>query len=725
MQIEENLLYGNGDKAHAQSVATGTEPTTRVAIERSQLFEEINKTEISPTRGNIYRDGCLKLLSQMAPFQGRKFIITDGANDCGFDALFIDEPSPERRVIHAIQSKLGGRPQALKEDFGKITEFLTDHDSVKSNEELRPLLHLLKNLKKEDGKIQTITYIQYIFYEDSDAAAPTSVSERDRKRIENSFQSEVVDIIEDIDPRIEFEPIRIFTFSDIGMLVYDPSAMKLNVPFDGGRCLPYSYGEDGNATKGWSGLVKLKDLVESVRGFAWMDFLQRGNVRDYLGDKNLVNQALYRSLLEAPQDLCVKHNGIKFVCGGYDPETTEMIAPGIANGGQTINTLLKFAREYEHTPEGKAALENTIEVKIIVPATDKLRRAIIAASNTQSPVKAWEHLATDPAMIDLANSVNSVKFKTPLSQLTRFHFSLKEGDPKRKPAADSALCANLTLLDFVQLAYITTEGSAGAVARTNGFASDGGEYTNKLKEVYGDFNSPYFIDLFKTIAILRTHMKLAARKHQTAGVFKDTYPRLFFAILYKFINKQLRFKHKQKRGHALLKCFLKEYEKGKIELEPIIELAYVGWRRYLKSGYEISEDDQVKTKEGWWTKDYPGGFGSAPRTAVTGLAGYLHAKCNDLYAEEYVGFLRGLWSSMREVGNLIERKGIHEAVKIINADPDHEDYFLFYDKFNVLKKDIPMNSSTDIIDVSGGNNDGKDVWFEHGPWRDEETETNV
>ena len=720
MTSKENLLYGNGDKAYAQSVATGTEPTTRVAIERSQLFEEINKTEIPLTRGNIYRDGCLKLLSQMEPLQGRKFTITDGANDYGFDALSIDEPSPERRVIHAIQSKLGGCTQDLKKDFGKITEFLTGYDSVSHNKQLKTFGNVL-----DSESIKTITYIQYVFYDGPDAAGLTPVSEREKKRIENSFQSEVVDIIEDIDPRIEFEPIRIYTFSDIGKLVYDPSAMKLKVPFDRGVCLDHEHEEDGKVTRSWSGLVKLKDLGENVRDFAWMDFLQRGNVRDYLGDKNLVNQALWRSLLEAPQDLCVKHNGIKFVCGGYDPETTEMIAPGIANGGQTINTLLKFAREHEHTPEGKAALENTIEVKIIVPATDKLRRAIIAASNTQSPVKAWEHLATDPAMIDLANDVNGAEPKTPLSQLTRFHFSLKEGDPKRKPAADSALCANLTLLDFVQLAYVTIEGSAGTVAWTNGFASDGGEYTNKLKEVYGDFNSPYFIDLFKTIAILRTHMKLAARKHQTAGVFYDTYPRLFFAILYKFINKQLRFKHKQKRGHALLKCFLKEYEKGKIELEPIIELAYVGWRRYLKSGYEISEDDQVKTKEGWWTKDYPDGFGSAPRTAVTGLAGYLHSRCNDLYAEEYVGFLRGLWSSLREVGTLIERKGIHEAVKIINKDPNHEEYFLFYDKFNVLKKNIPVKSSTDIIDISGDSNDGKDTWFEYGTSGLEETETSV
>ena len=714
MQIEESLLYGNGDKAYVQSAATGTEPTARVAMERSQLFEEINKTEKTLTRGNTYRDGCLKLLGQMEPFQGRKFIITDGANDCGFDALFIDDPSPERRVIHAIQSKLGGCPRVLKDDFSKIPKLLTGHDSVEYNKKLNPLINVL-----ESKSIKTITYIQYVFCEDSDAAAPTSVSERDKKRIENNFQSEVVDITEDIDPRIEFEPIRIFTFSDIGMLVYDPSAMKLNVPFDGGRCLPYSYGEEGNVTKSWSGLVKLKDLVENVRDFAWMDFLQRGNV----------NKALWRSLLEAPQDLCVKHNGIKFVCGGYDPETTEMIAPGIANGGQTINTLLKFAREHEHTPEGKAALKNTIEVKIIVPATDKLRRAIIAASNTQSPVKAWEHLATDPAMIDLANSVNSVKFKTPLSQLTRFHLSLKEGDPKRKPAADSALCANLTLLDCVQLAYITTKGSAGAPYKTANFSPDGGPYINDLKEAYGDFNSRHFIDLFKTIAILKSYMKAAARKYQTGGVFFDPYPRLFFAILYKLISKQLRFKHKKKRGHDLLKCFLKEYEKGKIELEPIIELAYVGWRRYLKSGYPTGEDDQAnKTKEmnGLWKKDSERGFGElAVHEMSSGPAAYLHQQCNELYIEDYVGNLRGLWSSLREVGNLIERKGIHEAVKIINKDPDHEDYFLFHDEFDVLQKDIPMNSSTDIIDVSGDNNDGKDVWFEHGPWRDEETETNV
>lgn len=723
MQIEENLLYGNGDKAYAQSAATGTEPTARVAMERSQLFEEINKTEKSLTRGNTYRDGCLKLLGQMEPFQGRKFTITDGANDCGFDALFIDEPSPERRVIHAIQSKLGGCPRVLKDDFIKIPKLLTGHDSVKCNRKLDPLIHVL-----ESKSIKTITYIQYVFYEDSDATAPTSISEGDKKRIKNSFQSEVVDITEDIDPRIEFEPIRIFTFSDIGMLIYDPSAMKLKVPFDRGVCLKHEYEEDGNVTKSWSGVVKLKDLVENVRDFAWMDFLQRGNVRDYLGDKNLVNRALDRSLLETPQDLCVKHNGIKFVCAGYDPDTGEMIAPGIANGGQTINTLLNFAREHEHTPEGKAALENTIEVKIIVPATDKLRRSIIAASNTQSPVKAWEHLATDPAMIDLANSVNSVNFKTPLSQLTRFHLSLKEGDPDRKSAADSDLCANLTLLYFVQLAYVTIAGSAGAPFRTSNFSPDGGEYTNKLKEVYGDFNSPYFIDLFKTTAILRSHMKLVTRKHQTRGVFCDPYLRLFFAILYKLISKQLRFKHKKKRGHDLLKCFLKEYEKGKVEFEPIIELAYVGWRRYLKSGYETGEDDQVKTKEmnGLWRKDSERGFGElAVHEMSSGPAAYLHSSCNELYIEDYVGQLRGLWSSLREVGNLIERKGIHEAVKIINKDPDHEDYFLFHDEFDVLKKNIPVNSSTDIIDVSGDNNDGKDVWFEYEPREGEETENNV
>ena len=311
-----------------------------------------------------------------------KFLITDGSNDGGIDAIL--EGSGKR--VFVIQSKYCGDIFKKKTPSSLSVNSYTDFDSLpdifisssKLNEYLKtvdPSLHT--HYKNLGDKVQQGRVI-WLF---------TTLHGRSRAG-EN---------------RLRNVPLSNFSYAADNIFLYElslegaePPAETMTLRFSES----FTVDDPKSSIKTYVIKARLRDLVDYTDRDPNFRILAR-NVRSNL--KSDINTSIRETYIENPEEFWYSHNGIIVVCqkATITGKSIRMISPSIINGAQTI-----FALKGAEKRSSKAyVLTRIIEMPGIAKSKDKARSLmskIIFRTNQQNRMYMYDLRANDPVQVKLA-----------------------------------------------------------------------------------------------------------------------------------------------------------------------------------------------------------------------------------------------------------------------------------------------------------------------------------
>ncbi|MDF1680928.1 AIPR family protein [Ponticaulis sp.] len=313
--------------------------------------------------------------------------ITDGGNDRGCDALFIDD-SDSRNDIHIIQTKCVQNFENSKKNFpsneiDKVVSFVSDLLSEDMdafagvNAQLRRKIHdALVTLERPNAKI----YVHFV-----GNTAPIISSEISRARAVfsryNSVNLEMHDL-EDL--------------SDFFITKQQPKFNKELKAVDTNH-----FARTDSNVRGMVCTVEATDLVEFIRSEENPEVVEHRvfdqNVRVFLKRTNAINRKIIESALSDDNHMFwYKNNGITITCDKFLPSpmkrnpTIGLENVQIVNGGQTSNCLFLAAKEDASKVEDVLLL-----VRIIETTSEDVKAAIAESTNSQTPIKVRDLRAND------------------------------------------------------------------------------------------------------------------------------------------------------------------------------------------------------------------------------------------------------------------------------------------------------------------------------------------
>lgn len=134
------------------------------------------------------------------------------------------------------------------------------------------------------------------------------------------------------------------------------------------------------------------------------------NIRGDLG-KNVVNDAITDTALNAPEDFFYFNNGVTALCKSFELENNRVDATDfqIINGAQTVSSLVAADKLSDPLSDKVEVLLRVI-VTDSVATTEGFNARVVAANNTQNAVKPSDFRSNDPIQTFLETKlVNSVK----------------------------------------------------------------------------------------------------------------------------------------------------------------------------------------------------------------------------------------------------------------------------------------------------------------------------
>jgi hypothetical protein len=240
-------------------------------------------------------------------------------------------------------------------------------------------------------------------------------------------------------------------------------------------------------------LVPLADLA-AIYNAMGVQFLER-NVRFGLGASGHVNRALSRTLRNLllrndadPSAFAIHHNGVTLSAHEVHrkPEQSEIFAPRLLNGAQTISTFSAVCEELhaklQSVPADRLAGIKVLCRIVLGAPQDRVTRITID-TNRQNPVDAWLLHANDPIQLD---------FQSKFRELGIFY--------QRQVSAFAALTeeergqSNITAtkpIEMIKLArtYVAVEGDIGRLSRLGEVAESEKQYADifNLRRLDFDF----------------------------------------------------------------------------------------------------------------------------------------------------------------------------------------------------------------------------------------------
>lgn len=313
--------------------------------------------------------------------------ITDGGNDRGVDALFIDDRDG-KNDIHIFQSKCVGKFEKSKNHFpsseiDKLTSFITDltgHDTEaleSTNDLLKAKISDALEVLKEANATITVHFVGN--------TAP--LIEAEMKRVRTAFSRYKA---------IEFRMHDLDTLSDFFLEKRAPALVREITAID-----TNFFDRTDQNLRGVVCSVAALDIVDAIKSEDHPDQVETGifdqNVRVYLKRRNRINRRVIESALsETNHMFWYQNNGITMTCDKLElgpsrrSPKIKLTNVQIVNGGQTSNCLFEAAKEDRDKVEDVLLL-----VRIIETTSEEVKMSIAETTNSQTPINVRDLRSND------------------------------------------------------------------------------------------------------------------------------------------------------------------------------------------------------------------------------------------------------------------------------------------------------------------------------------------
>lgn len=364
---------------------------------RSYHPDEANVDAVNAARSKAFLHLFLKVRFGLLSFGEREEFVTEGSQDGGVDAYYIDT---EARTIYFIQSKFRqnernfeAKPIELEEllrmDVDRILDGeMADYQGVEYNSKIKQLV----------GKIRNLDNIARYAYQVVILANVKEVARQKLQHLTGGFAAEVFDYArcykELLFPLVS---ANYYTFDDLHI------ALNLSNKNAGAKI---SYTVVTEAAKVEITVVFVPTIEIAAAMNKYRNAILRYNPRSYLEHEGKgVNSEIRRSIENrTTNEFALFNNGITVLSDGTflnerigqkDRAQLTLINPQIINGGQTAYTLSQVYRDYQEPDRSSIFGEKEVLVKIItfdgessLDSKQKLSLidAISRATNSQSVV---------------------------------------------------------------------------------------------------------------------------------------------------------------------------------------------------------------------------------------------------------------------------------------------------------------------------------------------------
>lgn len=328
--------------------------------------------------------------------------LTDGGDDRGIDAVYIDS-RPEARRIHLFQFKHVASFKKSANNFpsnevDKIATFIDDcfrqDESMEQN--CNPLLWL--KVQAIWDALEEAVYSVHVHL----CSNGTRLKEHHAERFREGLK-----------------PYRHAQLSEHD-LVWFSNALSRDTREDRKMVLPIVenqlFGRTDGFAQGLIATVRATDLVDLIRDEQYPNevdsTLFEENVRLYLGEDNEVNRKILSTALSANNlEFWYLNNGVTIVCEGleYQPKSANpkahMTNPQIVNGGQTSHALFEAGRA-----DAARISDVRILVRIIETVDRELTNRIAEATNSQTPIRSRDIRSNDKIQVQLENALRPLGY---------------------------------------------------------------------------------------------------------------------------------------------------------------------------------------------------------------------------------------------------------------------------------------------------------------------------
>lgn len=362
--------------------------------------------------------------------------ITDGGDDRGVDALFIDSRL-EKRAIHIFQ-------------FKYVSTFEKTAGSFPSNE-IDKILSFLDGCFRKDPSLESTcnsllwSKVQAIWSALDEAvysihvhlcnnASPLIASHKER--FEDSLRPYQHATLRQHD-LLWFS--RFLTKSAVSDREYTLSLVE-----------DQYYGRTDGFAKGLIGTVRGDEIVRLIGDPEFPqevdDSLFEDNIRLYLGEENDVNRKIFATAVSRENtQFWYLNNGITIVCDkmDYQPRAASpkvrMLNPQIVNGGQTSHALFEAARS-----DINRIYDVKLLIRVIETGDRHFTNSVAEATNSQTPIRSRDIRSNDSIQLKLENALNGYGY-----------YYERKNDQHIDQAADKRIDA--VKLGQVILAYVLRE----------------------------------------------------------------------------------------------------------------------------------------------------------------------------------------------------------------------------------------------------------------------------
>ncbi len=333
-------------------------------------------------------------------FDEARGCVTDGGDDRGIDAVYLDERFG-RRVVHIFQTKFHSKFSSSNRNFpsgeiDKILGFLGDC------------------LAQVDGFIDTCNPLLqqkvidvWDFIKSGSCEVEIHLCSNGEKLVGEQrarFESSLV--------RFKFIHIRECDLDALSNSISQRSAVDREIEL---RIVEEQLFErtDGNV-RAVIGTVRADEFIEALTDP--LDNMQMDanlfeeNVRVYLGEQNDINRRIYDTAISDEAGLFwYFNNGITIVCErfsyqpGFKNAPLRLSNPQVVNGGQTSHALFQAS---------KASLDALQRVRLLVRIIETQEKSLYAkvaeATNSQTPIRSRDLRSNDPLLVRLEASLASL-----------------------------------------------------------------------------------------------------------------------------------------------------------------------------------------------------------------------------------------------------------------------------------------------------------------------------
>lgn len=359
---------------------------------------QIEKNLNLPSKRDAFTLLCLSSILRI-DFDEARGCITDGAEDRGIDAVYLDERFG-RRVVHLFQMKCHSKFSSSSKNFpsteiDKILAFLSDCFGQVDGfiDTCNPLL------KQKVLSIWEFVDTEFAEVEIHLCSNGELLTADHKTRFESSIKKfKFIHLNEtNLDMLSNMVARRTSLSHEIKIHIVEEQVFERT---------------DGNV-RAVIGTVRADDFIEALTDQSKPTQLDpdlfEENVRVYLGEQNDINKRIFDTAVSDEAGLFwYFNNGITIVCErfSYQPSyrnaPLKLLNPQVVNGGQTSHALFQAS---------KASLDSLRRVRLlvrIIETQDKSLYAKVAeATNSQTPIRSRDLRSNDPVLIRLEASLYS------------------------------------------------------------------------------------------------------------------------------------------------------------------------------------------------------------------------------------------------------------------------------------------------------------------------------